>query len=248
MAQTTTGQNVILDVEKMGPDPEKSLRLVTWGSSTFYLAFIFVPLFMLVDKLGKDALFPYLGAACLAIFIACVIVMRPLAKKRHPSLPHKGALFMMHYRLLFFSTAICLLYADVGTITYSIVGALWIFSEYRHISSLRGVPDEALFSAYSVRFTEQENGDFLYNPREKVNNVIKPSWIENFKVEAVMIPIVVIVGGYLYFKSFALRGNFEARMLIVAAIMFVLAVGIRPFITRSALDLRAVKLKLNGKY
>lgn len=246
--KTVNGQIIKLKRENLGPDPEKALKTIVWLPSIVPIILIICPLFLLSLQYPVPYASYALAGVCVFMFAGMAVYFSGLVTAEDPTLQHKGALLFGHFRLFFVSAILLFLAAGLTPALLAVVVLLWLYSEFRHFSILRRVTEQDIFAAYPVRFSESDQGNLIYDSKVKVDGVVTGPWYYSKTAEAVLIPFVIIVGGLLFVRSFTLRDDFEPRFMIAGGFFLFVACILRPFVTRVALDIRAVKLKAQGKF
>lgn len=246
--QTKDGQTIKLDLSTMGDNAESALKTIAWAPALFYILLIGAPLAMLMDKLDVAWGVYAAMAASLAASVAGFVYLNKMTSPPSPYLPHRGAQACVHFRLMMLSTLLCFVYAEVAVVYLAATVILWAYFEFRHATAVAQITDEQLCEAYPTRFKQLETGELVYDSRAKIEGLATEPWHATKIAEIILIPLVIVAGGFLYIRSFTLRDNFEPRFLIAGCIALFIAFAVRSFMTRVALDIRALNLKAEGRF
>lgn len=246
--RTVDGHMIKLEQTKLGPDPEHAKKMMVYGPSLFPMLFILFPLFFLADMFGIPHTGIVLLVAIVGAFIGMTMYMKRLVDADDPAVQHKGALVFIHFRIFFASAILYFLCAGLSIALIAAVVVLWLFTELHYFATLRRVDDSAICAAYPVRFSRLDNGEWLYDSCAKMNGVLREPRYFSKPAEAFLIPTLVIAGGIIFVRSFALRNDFDTRFIIAGCVSLFLAMLVRSLVTQSVLDIRAVDLKAQGEF
>jgi hypothetical protein len=168
--------------------------------------------------------------------------------RANPMVIHRG-LSMMSFRVFYLSSVMFFYLAGASLSFFIIVFCGWLFSEGVNLYAIKRLSDQNITTMFKRRFRKGVDGVILYNALENLSEKETESKLLKLIERGEMLGagIVMLLGPFLYWRSFTYRENFEPRLYIIGTITFLGALSFRSMTTEKVLARRAIKLKQQGK-